>query len=264
MKKLNIWLGSLALFAGTLQAQTDTVKVNTTDSVNTTRVVHDTVVKMQPTPYYTTPAQPVKERDEIPLRRGELGVRFMPTVTYLSFNTINGDVVQASTDVNYGYGAMLGFNFTKNIGIVGEVDYLDIFQKYKDQELDRQVHLNYLNIPVMLSLNTNKTKPVNLNVVVGPQFGVMVGSSVNGSTSSSGSSVNATVAAKSGDVGLAYGAGLEFALNPRHTFRLDLGFRGMYGFVNVSGDQTSSDAYTVTVSGTRKAYGGYAGFTILW
>jgi hypothetical protein len=263
MKKLKIWLGAFALGAGTLQAQTDTVKVYQTDSVETNRVVHDTVVKVQPPPP-TPPVQPEPKKEEIPLRWGELGVRFMPTVTYLSVKTYSGDVVQATTDVNYGYGAFLGINFSKNIGIVGEVDYLDIFQKYKDQELERQVHLNYLNIPVMLSLNTDKTKPVNLNVVVGPQFGVMLGSSANANNNGGSTNATVTVAAKSGDIGLAYGAGLEFALNPRHTFRLDLGFRGMYGLANLSGDQTGADAYTVTFSGARKAYGGYAGFTILW
>lgn len=254
MKKLTIWLGALALCGGTLQAQEDTVKVETT------RTVHDTVVKVQPPP--ATPAVTPK-KEEVPLRWGELGVRFMPTVTYLSVNT-SGGVVQATTDVNYGYGAMLGINFSKNIGIVGEVDYLAINQKYKDQELERQVQLNYLNIPVMLSLNTDKTRAVNLNVVVGPQFGINVGSSASAVDNGNGSTVTTTVAAKGSDVGLAYGAGLEFALNPRHTFRLDLGFRGMYGLANLSGDQTSPDAYTVTFSGARKAYGGYAGFTILW
>jgi len=203
-----------------------------------------------------------KEDPEGPLRRGEFGLRFLPTFTSLSFNTSEGGVVEGSGDLNYGYGVMFGLNFSKNVGLMAEIDYLDISQKYKDRELERQVHLNYLNIPVLLSLNTNKTKPVNLNVVIGPQFGINVGSSVSATDNANGNTVNATLAVKEGDVGIAYGAGFEFALNRRHTFRLDLGFRGMYGLVDISSDVTGPNTYNVLIHASRRSYGGYLGLTL--
>jgi hypothetical protein len=168
-------------------------------------------------------------------------------------------VVQGEAVANYGYGAMLGLNFSRHVGIMAEVDYLDISQKYKDQELEKQVHINYLNIPVMLSLNTDKSKLVNLNVVVGPQFGVNVGSSVNSSSNSNTTTTQATLAVKQGDIGIAYGAGFEFALTRSHALRIDLGFRGMYGLVDISGDNTGPNTYNVLVHASRKSYGGYIG-----
>jgi hypothetical protein len=232
------------LSAISLRAQ-DTVRVKETEKV----YVHD-----------DTPSKPSRP----PLRAGELGVRWMPTFTTLTFNTANGQTVQGNATLNNGFGIMLAGNFSKNIGIQGEVDYLGIQQKYADQSISRQVNINYLNIPVMLSLNTDKTRPVNLNVVVGPQFGVNVGSSLSTSSNGSTDNAHAVIAAKQGDVGEAYGAGLEFALNRNHTFRFDIGFRGMYGLVDISSDQVSENSYNVLVHASRKSYGGYAGLTLCW
>jgi hypothetical protein len=118
-----------------------------------------------------------------------------------------------------------------------------------------------VNIPVMLSFNTDKTLPVNLNFVVGPQFGINVGSSIQSSGNANADTLRAVVAVKQGDVGAAYGAGLEFALNKAHTLRLDLGFRGFYGFVDMRADQTSPDSYNILVRASRKTYAGYLGLT---
>ncbi len=259
-KRTKIITGALVLaLAGCLNAQNDTTTVvtDTVKVIERTRVVHDTIIKPQ------TPA-PVTKEEEPQLRHGEFGLRFLPTFTSLSFNTSEGGTVQGTATMNYGYGIMLGANFSKNFGIVGEVDYLEISQKYKDQNLDRQVHINYVNIPLMLSFNTDKTRPVNFNLVVGPQFGINVGSRMDATNTGNGTTAQATLAVKQGDVGIAYGGGLEFALNRMHTFRLDLGFRGMYGLVDISGSNPSPDTYNVLVNASRKSYGGYAGLTFCW
>jgi hypothetical protein len=129
--------------------------------------------------------------------------------------------------------------------------------------LERTVAINYLDIPVLLSLNTNKTCPVNFNVVLGPQFGINTGSSINSSGSNSETdTMNATIAVKQGDVGAAYGAGFEFAFPPNGNFIIDLGFRGMYGLVDMSAKPVGSNTYNVLVKGARKAYGGYIGIKL--
>lgn len=257
-------IAGFALFTGTANAQTDTLIIKH----DTVRTTIDTVKVIErtapPQVVHDTVAVNNTKKDAPPLRWGEFGLRFMPTWTYLSFNTSNGDVVQGTSDINYGYGALLGFNFTKNIGVVGEIDYLGISQKYKDQGLERQVHINYLNIPVMLSINTDKTKPVNLNLVVGPQFGINVGSSLDANGNGDNSTMQGTLAVKSNDVGIAYGAGLEFALNRQHTIRFDLGFRGMYGLVDINSTTTGPNTYNVLVNASRRSYGGFAGFTFAW
>ena len=64
--------------------------------------------------------------------------------------------------------------------------------------------------------------------------------------------------------GVAYGAGLEFALDKAHTVRLDLGYRGFYGLVDADGYKSNADTYNVIVTAKRKTNGAYIGFTVLF
>jgi opacity protein-like surface antigen len=198
------------------------------------------------------------------LRTMELGFRLMPTVSSVDFTTHNGEVVRGEATVSMGYGGLLGINFSKNVGILAEVDYNEVSQKYKDRGLEREVQITYLNIPVMLSLNTDKTRPVNLNLVAGPQFGLNIGSSVKTAEATGETdTLHAVIAVKEGDVGFAYGAGLEFALNPERTIRFDLGFRGFYGLVDMTSDQVNNNpnTYNIMIRAGRKTYAGYGGIT---
>jgi hypothetical protein len=196
------------------------------------------------------------------LKMVELGIHYMPTFYSLDFHSENGDVIKGSVTMAHGFGGMLGLNFSPHVGVQGEVDYYRATQKYKDQGISNEVNIKYLDIPVMLSLNTNKMARVNLNAVVGPQFGINVGSDIN--TSGSSGTATATVAAKKGDIGAAFGAGLEFALDEGHNVRLDLGYRGFYGFVKMDANKTGSDSYNVMVSANRKTNGAYVRLTFLF
>jgi hypothetical protein len=154
---------------------------------------------------------------------------------------------------------------SKHIGLQLECNYNTISQTYKDQNLERQVHINYIDVPLLLSLSTDKSKCVNFNVVVGPQFGINAGSSITSNgTSASSDTVHALLAVKQGDVGVAYGAGLDFCLNKARTIRLDIGFRGVYGLVNIDSENIAPDTYNVLVKASRKSYAGYAGLTFLF
>lgn len=196
------------------------------------------------------------------LRVVELGVHYMPTFYALDFNTDNGDIVEGSVTLSHGFGGMLGLNFSPHIGVQGEIDYYKATQKYKDQGASTTVDIKYLDIPVLLSLNTNKMARVNLNAVVGPQFGINIGSDIN--TDGSTGSATAVVAAKKGDIGAAFGAGLEFSLTEAHNVRIDLGYRGFYGFVKMDADQTGTDTYNVVVSANRKTNAAYVRLTFLF
>ena len=201
-----------------------------------------------------------------PLRRGEIGARYMPTFSRLALRSVSGEAIQGTMSLSHGWGVFGAFNFSRHVGIQAEINYHDINQKYKDQGLNRQVRVSYLNIPVLLSLNTNKEAPVNVNFVLGPQFGFNIGAEVDDGDGANADAVEATVGVKSGDVGAAYGAGLEFALNDEHTLRLDVGFRGYYGLVDMSANQSSNnpDTYNVLLKATRKAYSGYVGIAFLF
>lgn len=249
----------IAFFSVPLSAQVvDTVKV-----IKETQVVRDTVVETRVVPAEPVPAKENEKPERPPLRHGEFGIRYMPTFSSMSFRSYNGEIIQGDVSMSHGFGVMLGANFSKNIGIQGEVSYLEISQKYKDQNLNRQVNVSYLNIPIMLSVNTDKTRMVNLNFVAGPQFGVNLGSSVQTYGDENEGTVRAVVGAKGTDVGLAYGTGLEFALNRAHTMRADIGYRGYYGLVDASADQSSQnpDTYNVLVRASRFYHAAYLGLT---
>jgi opacity protein-like surface antigen len=205
----------------------------------------------------------VSSQDTKALQVVEFGIRYMPTFSSLDLKTYNGDIVKGSANVSNGFGAVLGLNMSRHIGIQGEVIYYQVSQSYRDVNMDRKVDIKYLNIPLLLSFNTNKTRMVNLNIVAGPQFGINVGSTMNASGTENSGSLKATVALKKGDVGFAYGAGLEFALNQGHSIRLDLGYRGFYSFVNMDAS-TNKDTYNVIVNASRKTNGAYAGLTFLF
>ncbi len=198
------------------------------------------------------------------LRRFEFGFRYMPTFSSIKVRSYNGDAINTKVTVSQGFGILLGFNLTPNVGFQGEIDYYKVKQKFVDHNLDRIVDIKYINIPVLLSLNTGKGKPINLNFVMGPQFGFNAGTNFSSSGSDSADSLKAVFAVKKGDIGFAYGAGLEFALNAAHTARFDIGYRGFYGFVDTDGKQSGSDTYNVILKANRKTNAAYLGFTVLF
>ncbi len=242
----------LVVSANTLNAQdTTTVRKTTVDST----IVKKTTI---------TAAPVVNVPDAKTLYMGEFGLRYLPTFSSLSIRNYNGNVVQGNATMGNGFGIMLGHNFSKYAGLQAEINYEQISQKYKDQGLDKQVNINYISIPLLLSINTDKTCPVIFGVVAGPQFGINIGSDISGKSGSTTDTLHAVLTVKQGDVGLAYGAGFGIALNKEQNIRLDLGFRGVYGLVDMSGTPTGTNSYNILVKGFRKSYGGYAGITFLF
>lgn len=196
------------------------------------------------------------------LKRGEFGIRYIPTFIKIDVRNSNGDEVPGTVSFQNGFGIMLGFNITEHVGLQGEINYLQISQKYKDLTLNREVTIRYINVPLLLSLNTDKSKQFNLNFVVGPEFGFNTGYDVKSDAGGGSDSIKAVVVLKKSNVGLAYGAGFEFALNSSHTLRFDLGYRGFYNFVDVAGKGNSADNYNVVVKVPRNRNSLYAGFTV--
>ena len=200
----------------------------------------------------------------------EIGARFMPTVSSLDVKTSEGGTVEGKATVGYGYGGLLGINFSPYIGIQAEVIYNSISQKYKDQNQDQEITLQYFNVPLLLSLNSSKARMVHLNVVIGPQIGVNVGSELhtsgeNGNGNGNGSdSVHAVLAVKKNDLGVAYGVGIGIGLNSSRTLRLDIGFRGVYGFIDISDNSNTqtSQSYYILDRTKIETHAGYIGLTL--
>lgn len=237
MKKyFYIVISSLFFFAATLQAH-ETTKENTKTEI------------LDP-----------------PFNKGLSGIRYMPSISSIKVQNFEGDV-QGDFVLGYGFGGLLGINFNKHIGLQIEVIYNQLSQKYKDHDLERRIDLNYVNIPLLLSLNTNRKKIINLNLVAGPQLGVNVGATLK-TTGTNNGNVNrqAILAVKKNDFGIAYGAGLDFGLNLRKTIRLDVGFRGFMGLLDVSDQSATLEAnsYYVLRKDQIQTYSGYLGLLFIF
>lgn len=195
----------------------------------------------------------------------ELGVRFMPTFSSFDMKTSAGGTVTSEVTLGFGFGAVLAINFTEHIGIQGELIYNALSQKFKDQSLQREINVRYINVPVLLSLNTGKSKPINLNLVAGPQFGMSLGSSTKSSGGGATDTLTTVFAANNTDVGLAYGLGLGIMLNQTHSIRFDVGYRGILGFMNISNTSngTTGTAFILDKA-TVRTNAAYVGLSLLF
>jgi outer membrane protein W len=203
---------------------------------------------------------------EFSLKRVELGVRFMPTFSKFAITTASNGTVKGDVTLGYGGGVTLAFNFSKYLGLQTGVIYNSFSQKYKDKNLDRQIKVSYVNIPLLLSINTNKTKPVNFNVMLGPELGLNIGSSVKSTSGSSKDTLTGVLAVKGNDFGVAYGAGLEFMLNEKRTLRFDVGYRGIYGLTNISNTSQSveTNSYYIINKANIRSNSVYVGLALLF
>lgn len=195
-----------------------------------------------------------------------LGIRFMPTTSDIKVQNSDGNSVDGEVVVSYGYGGLLGYNFTKHVGLQLEVLYSTLSQKYADHTLDREIDINYVNVPLLLSLNVNRTNAFNINLAVGPQLGINVGSSVTTrGTANGNTNTKAVLAVKENDFGIAYGGGVDFGLNAARTIRFDIGFRGVNGLMDVSdrSEKLETGSYYILQKKRTQTYAGYIGFTFL-
>jgi hypothetical protein len=194
----------------------------------------------------------------------ELGARFMPTFSSFKIHSNDGGTLKGEFTAGYGYSGFIGINFTDNFGIQGEVMYNKLSQKYSETDNAGTINLEYINIPLLLSLNTGKSKPVNLNFVIGPQIGFNVGAEVE--PTKAPDTYEATLVVKKNDLGLAYGAGVDFGLNSEKTFRLGVGYRGVIGLINISDKSSTSETedYYILEKTNIKTFAIYAGISFLF
>jgi hypothetical protein len=194
------------------------------------------------------------------------GVNFMPTLTSFEVRGIDNGVAKGEFAIGYGFGAQLGYNFNKHIATQLEVIYSTLSQRYTDAAAERTVNLSYLHFPLLFRVNSDITRPVNFNVVLGPQFGINIGADVDADGGAVADTVEAVLAVKPADFGVAYGAGLNFGLGPNANPKINLGFRGVYGLLDISdrSQTTATDQYYILDRSHVKTYAAVLGLTFLF
>jgi opacity protein-like surface antigen len=195
----------------------------------------------------------------------ELGIRYMPTFSNFYLQTSTGGKVAGNVNLGFGAGGVIGVALSNHVSIQGEIIYNSLSQKYKEVNVEREVNLKYVNIPLLLSLNTGRSNLVNLNVVIGPQVGISAGSALLIKNGGSGTS-NAILSVNKGDLGFAYGAGLDFALRPSSNMRLTLGYRGVQGLFDISDDSKTlnNDSFYLLSKTHIHTNAGYIGLSFLF
>lgn len=89
--------------------------------------------------------------------------------------------VDYAPKLGYAVSLNLGYNFTENLGIMGEVQYSLQGQKYEGKqsfegntyEVNRNIDLRYINIPLLFKYSYG-TKLVRFRFYVGPQLGILL------------------------------------------------------------------------------------------
>jgi opacity protein-like surface antigen len=199
-------------------------------------------------------------------KKVEFGLRLMPTFSKFETHTSDGGIVGGSARMGFGAGMFFGINFNNHVGIQTELIYSSISQKSIDNNINRKIVLKYVNVPLLLSLNTNKSKVINLNIVGGPQIGFNAGSSITLEGANNDNSPQPLFSVKKNDFGFAYGAGLDFGLNASRTVRLGIGYRGVIGLIDISNRSKTeaTDTYYVLERTLLKTNSAYAGLSIMF
>ena len=137
-------------------------------------------------------------------------------------------------------------------------------KKFYPQNWDRKIKVSYVNIPLLFSFNTDRRRKINFNAVLGPQLGFNLGASISSASGQGSDTLTTAIAVKSTDFGLAYGAGVGIMMNTTNTLRLDLGYRGVSGLVDIV-KPTSSTANVYTIrQATIRTNALYVGITFLF
>lgn len=273
--------GILFCLANAMVAQIDNITIGDknldTASLNQTTLPQqsETAIPQAVTPVLTSASIPVQvtlqteENNKPAFHRGELGIRYMPTFSVLRFTNSAGDEVKGELVIGNGFGALLAIN-SKHAGLQVEAIYSATAQKFKDNGREHKVNFNYINVPLLFILNTDKSKLFNINLAIGPQLGINVGTTINTTGTANevngGTTTEPVVSARKSDFGFAYGAGLEFALNPSHTIHFGLGFRGVYGLIDIRDNSKTiaTDQYFILARTNMQNYAGYVGLSVLF
>ena len=196
----------------------------------------------------------------------EFGVRLMPTISSFKMKSSSGASIKGEATLGFGFGALIGFKISDHAGIQVEAIYNSLNQNFEEQAESRKINLRYFNIPMLFSLHSGKLKTVNFSVVAGPQLGISAGSSITTSENYNPGVDEPVLSVKNGDLGLAYGAGVDIALDSDKKIRLGFGYRGVMGLIDISDESNTivTDTYYVLEKTTIKTHSVYVGLSILF
>lgn len=174
--------------------------------------------------------------DVTPLQGLHFGIISQAPLYCLSKKPFDKYATRISSTMGFGYGVTVNYFKEKTFGFHAQVIYTDITQKYQNVNKEgRSVEASYLEVPLLVSLNTNYSRKIIFNVAAGPELGVLAGSTFLGIAPSDYINVNSALSLSSIDIGLGYSGGMTMYLGESSRAILNAGLRGVYGNTNCIG-----------------------------
>ncbi|HYG50776.1 MAG TPA: porin family protein [Flavobacteriales bacterium] len=174
-----------------------------------------------------------------PYYEWEVGFQVMPTYATVTMGNWDGTSVEDDAIIGLSRAGVAAFTLNPTLAVTAEFVYTTFKMEFNHRGSPKRLNVNYISVPLMAAINTSKMSRINVKLVIGPQFGINAGSSVESANGQEPDSLQSLWRVKQGDMGVAYGAGLEFALNSSRSLRLTTGFRGISGFLNVADNSTN-------------------------
>jgi hypothetical protein len=189
--------------------------------------------------YDITKDNPAQERWRVettsPDQSGfHFGIRYQPTFSRLDFRTEDDNTVRADFNVSHGWAISFNMFLNNYVGTHLDVIYSRIEQTFTDRGRRRSAELDYVHIPLLLSLHTNYGRPVSANIHFGPQLGLNINANLDVEASDDEVVVRDPVLRVNPmDISIAYGGGLDFGIGANRNFHINLGYRGSYGLIDI-------------------------------
>ncbi len=203
--------------------------------------------------------------DQYAPKKVEVGFRLMPAFAFYEMQTSTGSMVKGQNVTGFAGGTFMSYNFIKHIGLQIEINYSAYSRKYKETGIARTINLQYIEIPILVSFNSDKIRKININAVLGPQMGINTGSNIKTSGNEGTVVPQPVLKVKQGGLSIAYGAGIDIGLNHKRTVRLGLGYRGAIGLFNISNNSPALDpgSYYIMDRTPLHTYSAYIGLSVL-
>jgi hypothetical protein len=102
-------------------------------------------------------------------------VKADPQFSFLENKEDNNNNYHHKTTYTVGFGAGIGYNYTRNLGIGMDLLYSMQGQRYIQNGFEYNQKLNYLKLPVYITYNTNPSRVVSFIGKIGPELSFLTG-----------------------------------------------------------------------------------------
>lgn len=242
------------IFSNLTMAQVETESdTATVDTMNTASLFSQQFDSGLGDEAFTSPIQ----ETTIPSVSGfHIGAKYLPVFSDLDIATGRGTVT-ADGRVAHGFGIDFNYYFTNFFGMHLEVNNTRFEYTFNDGDRETRVNLDYINVPLLASYNTNLGRTINWNIAAGPYIGINTGAGVETTGGSTNGTTTGTATAvihvRPADIGLAYGTGFDVGIGETQWMHIRIGYRGTAGLVELANNraEVSEDEFNVVISRSR-------------